>query len=190
MTVIDDRHDGYQIDGFESDSYKNDPWAVCRQLAHQGRGRQQLVVRRSVATVRPARRTSQVRPGPVRPVVAPMRYRGSGVVVSDARHPSRPRVGTAMTVAVAIVAALITVWLGWLAHLGGVSTSASAAGIRTAGPEQLAVVHVQPGETIQQLASRMAPGAPVDETVERIRTLNHLDPATFDAGRTLIAPIG
>ena len=36
----------------------------------------------------------------------------------------------------------------------------------------------------------MAPDAPVEQVVERIRDLNKLDSAALDAGQTLIAPIG
>jgi predicted Zn-dependent protease len=81
------------------------------------------------------------------------------------------------------VAALITIWLGALAHAGGVAGTAPAV------PDRLAVVRVQTGENLQRLAARLAPGAPVSQVVERIKELNQLDSAALDAGQTLIAPV-
>ena len=57
-------------------------------------------------------------------------------------------------------------------------------------PDRLAVVQVQTGETLQQVAGRVAPDAPVSQVVDRIRELNQLDSVALDAGQTLIAPIG
>jgi hypothetical protein len=57
-------------------------------------------------------------------------------------------------------------------------------------PDRLAVVQVQMGETLQHVAHRVAPDAPVGQVVERIRELNQLDSVALDAGQTLIAPIG
>ena len=80
---------------------------------------------------------------------------------------------------------MITLWLGSLAQYSG---ERSAAPLPPA--DQLAVVQVQPGETLQQLAGRVAPGAPAAEMAERIRNLNKLGSAAVDAGQTLIAPVG
>jgi hypothetical protein len=93
-------------------------------------------------------------------------------------------VSIAVTAALAALAALITVWLGSIAQSGGVT------GTPPAVPEQLAVVQVQPGESLHHVAARVAPGAPVGNVVARIRELNHLDSAALDAGQTLIAPLG
>jgi hypothetical protein len=123
-------------------------------------------------------------PGPSRPGVAPLHYRGSGVAMSRAPHRRRP-VSTRVTVALAGAAALITLWLGSLAHFSGQESAAPAP-----LPERLAVVQVQAGETLQQLAGRVAPDSPVGQIVDRIRDLNHLDSAMVDAGQTLVAPIG
>jgi predicted Zn-dependent protease len=99
------------------------------------------------------------------------------------RAPHRPRpVSVMMTVSLAALAALITVWLVALAQSR--STDAVSA------PEQIAVVQVQPGENLQRLAARVAPDAPVGSVVQRIRELNELDSAALDAGQTLIAPVG
>ncbi|MCT7659523.1 LysM peptidoglycan-binding domain-containing protein [Mycobacterium deserti] len=131
--------------------------------------------------IRPA--DGRRRPPVRRPGGAPMRYRGTGVLMSRASHRRRP-ITPATTVLLALVAAGITLWLGLVAQVGGVvGTSATV-------PGELAVVQVQTGETLQHVARRVAPDAPVSQVVERIRELNQLDTAALDAGQTLIAPIG
>ena len=140
------------------------------------------VGRRPVRTpVYRSRPRTRVRPpGAASAAVA---YRGTAVPMSHAPHRPRP-VSVTKTVLVAAVAALITVWLVAL----GQSRSADTTG--TSAPEQIAVVQVQPGENLQRLAARVAPGLPVRSVVDRIRQLNGLDSAALDAGQTLIAPVG
>ncbi|MGV0716815.1 LysM peptidoglycan-binding domain-containing protein [Mycolicibacterium sp. XJ662] len=118
-----------------------------------------------------------------RPGGAPIRYRGTGVVVSRAPHRRRP-ITPATTVVLALIAAAITVWLGLVAQFGGVVGNPAAV------PDRLAVVQVHTGETLNQVATRVAPDAPVGAVVERIRELNELDSAVLDAGQTLITPVG
>lgn len=143
--------------------------------------------RMSSAPVAPARRRPAgpraYRPHPARPAIAPMPYRGTGVAFSRAPHARRP-VSTAVTIALAGVAALITLWLGMVGHFSGSPAAAEQI------PDQIAVVQVQAGETLQQLAGRVAPDAPAGQVMQRIRELNKLDSASLDAGQTLIAPIG
>jgi predicted Zn-dependent protease len=115
-----------------------------------------------------------------------MRYRGPGVMMSRASHRRRP-ITPATTVGLALLAALITVWLGVVAQFGGV---VGAAGSSAPLPDTVAVVQVQPGETLQQVAHRVAPDAPVGHVVDRIRELNQLESVSLDAGQTLIAPVG
>jgi hypothetical protein len=122
------------------------------------------------------------RPPTRRPGGAALAHPRSGVLMSRASH--RRPITPVTTVLLALVAAGITVWLGLVAHLGGV-TGASAA-----VPAELAVVQVQSGETLHQVARRVAPDAPVGDTVTRIRELNGLDTAALQAGQTLIAPVG
>jgi hypothetical protein len=112
-----------------------------------------------------------------------MRHQGSGVRMSRTSHRRRPITPVA-TVLLALVAAGITVWLGLVAQFGGV------VGVSAPVPDRLAVVQVQMGETLQQVAGRVAPDAPVGQVVDRIRELNKLDTVAVDAGQTLIAPIG
>jgi hypothetical protein len=148
-------------------------------------------IRMRPVQVRPAGRRG--RPGPrgpqpSRPVAAPPRYRGTGVLMSTAPHRPRP-ITPATTVTLALLAAAITVWLGLVAHFGGMlhgGTEQAAAQI----PDRLAVVRVEPGETLQHLAARVAPDAPAGQVAARIRELNELDSAAVTAGQTLIAPVG
>ncbi|MGH3961354.1 LysM peptidoglycan-binding domain-containing protein [Mycobacterium sp.] len=118
-----------------------------------------------------------------RPAGAPPRYRGTGVLMSTAPHRPRP-ITPATTVALALLAAVITVWLGLVAQFGEALNDTSAG-----TPDRLAVVRVEPGETLAHLAARVAPGAPAGQVAERIRDLNGLDSATLVAGQTLIAPV-
>jgi len=104
--------------------------------------------------------------------------------MSHAPHTRRP-VSTAVTVSLAGLAALVTLWLGSLANLSGNSSAPPVP-----APDHLAVVQVQAGETLQQLAQRVAPGTSAAQTADRIRDLNKLDSAAIDAGQTLIAPLG
>jgi predicted Zn-dependent protease len=89
------------------------------------------------------------------------------------------------TVMLALVAAAITVWLGLVAQMGSAPESPGAQ-----TPARLAVVQVQTGESLEQLAQRVAPDAPVRSVVAQIRDLNELRSASVDAGQTLIAPVG
>ncbi|WP_445169820.1 LysM peptidoglycan-binding domain-containing protein [Mycolicibacterium sp. Dal123E01] len=163
MTIIDDR----QV--FSS--------APVRMMRRPAAGKPVAPGRRRPADVRANR------PYPARPAIAPRPYRGTGVAFSRAPHARRP-VSTAVTIALAGVAALITLWLGLVGHLSGTPAAAEQL------PDQLAVVQVQAGETLQQLAGRVAPDAPAGQVMQRIRDLNKLDSASLDAGQTLIAPIG
>lgn len=138
----------------------------------------------------PARRpvrTGSARPPGARPAVAPLHYRGHGIALSRAAHGDvrRRPVSTSVTMALAGLAALTTLWLGALANASGDRAAAPAAAV----PDRLAVVSVQAGETLQQLAGRVAPGAPTAAIADRILELNQLDSSALDAGQTLIAPV-
>jgi len=134
--------------------------------------------------VRPGIRQADTRrrPRSRRPGGAPVRYRSTGVLMSRASHRRRP-ITPVTTVLLALVAAGITVWLGLVAQFGGVVGESAAV------PGRLAVVQVQMGETLQQVAHRVAPDAPVGQVVDRIREPNQLDSVAVDAGQTLIAPV-
>ena len=139
----------------------------------------------AVPVVRPGFRPADTRRRPQagRPGGTPMRYRGTGMLISRASHRRRP-ITPVRTVLLALLAAMITAWLGLVAQLGGVAGSAAPV------PDRLSVVQVQTGETLQHVAARVAPDAPVGQVVERIRELNQLESVALDVGQTLIAPVG
>lgn len=108
--------------------------------------------------------------------------------MSTATHRPRP-ITPVTTVALAVVAAGITMWLGVVAHFGGMLHSGpEKAAVQM--PDRLAVVRVESGETLQHLAARVAPDAPSGQVIARIRELNELKSAAVAAGQTLIAPVG
>ncbi|MEU0494453.1 LysM peptidoglycan-binding domain-containing protein [Mycobacterium sp. NPDC006124] len=138
-----------------------------------------------VRPMRPVRRTSpgaRRGPQPHRPAGTPIDYRGTGVLMSRASH-RRKKVTPLATVLLALVAAAITVWLGLVAEMAAPESPATT-------PPRLAVVQVQAGESLEQLAQRIAPDASVGAVVDEIRDLNELKTAAVDAGQTLIAPVG
>jgi hypothetical protein len=141
--------------------------------------------------IRPAGRRARAaahRPRPSRPAGAPLRYRGTGVLTSATSH--RPRAITpATTVALALLAALITVWLHMVAQFGA-AVRGGVPGMTHHVPDRLEVVRIAPGETLRQLAARVAPDAPSGQVAQRIRELNGIGPATPTAGQTLIVPVG
>ncbi len=126
------------------------------------------------------------RPAPSRPAGAPVMYRGSGVAMSVAPHRKRA-VPLMTTVGLALLAGVITLWLGMVAHLGQAANDSSTA---AHVPDRLGVVRVESGESLQDVAARVAPEAPVRQVAERIRELNGLNSPTVTAGQTLIAPVG
>ncbi|OBK49535.1 LysM peptidoglycan-binding domain-containing protein [Mycobacterium sp. 1081908.1] len=143
-----------------------------------------------VPALRPGRDglTRSRRPGPSRPAGAPLRYHGTGVAMSVAPHRRRP-VTLATTLGLALVAGVITLWLGLVANFGQAVNGASG-GSGAAVPDRLAVVRVEPGESLQDVAHRVAPDAPARQVADRIRELNDLNSPALAAGQTLIAPVG
>ena len=130
------------------------------------------------------------RPGPARPADLRTRYHGTGVAMSTAPH--RRRAGLGGDDAGTGPARRCH---HPVAGPGGepgadgqrrlLSTSASAA-----VPDKLAVVRVEAGESLQDVAHRVAPDAPARQVADRIRELNDLKSPAVAAGQTLIAPIG
>ncbi len=121
-----------------------------------------------------------------RPAGRPAAYRGNGIRVSTVPHRvhGRRSVSLKATIVVSVGAAVATMWLLMLGQV-------SAAGVGGVGvPERVAVVQVAPGETLADVASRVAPDAPRSAVVSKIRELNELDSATVQAGQTLVSPVG
>lgn len=113
------------------------------------------VAQAPAGTTRARPRNGSRRPGPQRPAVAGARYRGTGVRMSRAPHRIRAaRPVTPVTVvALALLAGVITVWLGAVAQFGQ-----AVRGVTVPVPDRLAVVQVQSGESLQHVAARVAPG--------------------------------
>ncbi|MEB3983246.1 LysM peptidoglycan-binding domain-containing protein [Mycobacterium sp. 663a-19] len=128
------------------------------------------------------------RPGSSRPAGAPLRYHGTGVAMSVAPHRRRP-VTMLTTVGLALLAGAITLWLGLVANLGQLANGDSG-GSAAPVPDKLAVVRVEAGESLQDVAHRVAPDAPARQVADRIRELNDLNSPALAAGQTLIAPVG
>lgn len=117
-----------------------------------------------------------------------MRYSGASVAMLVAPHRGRT-VSLAKTIGLALLAGMITLWLGLMADVSQV-IDGDATGFVTHVPNRLAVVRVEAGESLQDVAARVAPDAPVRQVSERIRELNVLDSSMLVAGQTLIAPVG
>ncbi|HEY3995504.1 MAG TPA: LysM peptidoglycan-binding domain-containing protein [Mycobacterium sp.] len=128
------------------------------------------------------------RPGPSRPAgAAATRYYGTGVAMSVAPHRKRS-VTWATTIGLALAAGAITLWLGLVANVGQLLNGDSASSAAHL-PDRVAVVRVEAGESLQDVAHRVAPDAPARQVAERIRELNDLNSPTLVAGQTLIAPV-
>ncbi|MGL4304989.1 MAG: LysM peptidoglycan-binding domain-containing protein [Mycobacteriaceae bacterium] len=80
------------------------------------------------------------------------------------------------------MAALVTMGFIGLANLQAQESAAI--------PGNLGVVQVQEGETLSDLAARVAPDAPQSGVIAQIRELNSLSTSALNTGQTLISPIG
>jgi hypothetical protein len=131
-----------------------------------------------VETLVPAPRTKPA----VRRVPAhrpPTRYRVAGaprVIQRTACAPRQPRLSLAWVLVVAGVVCAAVYGLGSLAGSVGPSV-----------PSSTTVVRVQPGESLWELAGRVAPGSDVSAVVERIRELNGVD-GSVQPGQPLTVP--
>ncbi len=104
-------------------------------------------------------------------------------LIGGVPSPGRRRPG------LALIAGAITLWLGLVANVGQVINGDDAASAARV-PDRLSVVRVEAGESLADVAHRVAPDAPARQVAERIRELNDLKSPTLAAGQTLIAPIG
>lgn len=131
----------------------------------------------SMQHVVPTRRTAGGR-GRLRP---PTRRRPVGaprVVAAPDCASRRSSMPVAVLVAVALaVAALV---YGFGVYAGAMAESTV--------PANTTVVRVAEGETLSELAVRMAPGSDVSAVVDRIRELNGLDDALLFPGQPLTVP--
>ncbi|GAB2728100.1 LysM peptidoglycan-binding domain-containing protein [Nocardia thraciensis] len=138
---------------------------------------QRLPARSGTGLVRDTRRPRGTRPGS-----ALVRYERPRVELSHGPHAAdrveRAQMGFATLAVAALVSAAVVCGLLGLAHLrAGAPAAASTA-----------VVRVQEGESLSELAARVAPADPVRDTVRKIVELNGLPSAEVASGRTLIVP--
>jgi hypothetical protein len=122
-----------------------------------------------------------------RRVVDPTRPGGRGVPAAG-RHLApvacghrRAPVPLSLVIALGLAVCLAVIGLGVLANLG-----AGAPAV----PARTAVVRVEPGENLQELAQRVAPGSDPSAVVDRIMELNGLTGVSVRAGQPLTVPVG
>ncbi|MBU3065816.1 LysM peptidoglycan-binding domain-containing protein [Nocardia sp. NEAU-G5] len=130
-----------------------------------------------------ARGVGARRPGPARPASAGVRYGHAQVRASRVPHPAvqveRARFGLA---SLALAALLSAAAVCGLLELGQLRSGVVAA-------PQTTVVQVREGEPLSEVAARVAPGVPVQDTVRKIMQLNALQGAQVASGSTLIVPV-
>ncbi|MBF4998558.1 LysM peptidoglycan-binding domain-containing protein [Nocardia sp. BSTN01] len=138
-----------------------------------------------VHTVRPVRRHRRAdlrRPrGPQRPHVVAGYDRVPVATPARGPHPlqrvEQARIGLATLAATALLTAAAVCGLLGVAQLRDAG-----------GPASTQTVQVQPGESLSDLAQRVAPKGAVRDTVARIVELNGLRGTEVAAGRTLVVP--
>ncbi|SDH96398.1 LysM domain-containing protein [Actinokineospora alba] len=138
-------------------------------------GRSPQVVAPPKSAPRPARPIGQ---GRLRPPTRRRRVLAPHVVASPARGPRPASPPLVVLVGLAVVVALAILGLGSFA---GAMTGADV-------PTTTTVVRVEPGETLSDLAARMAPDSDVTAVVDKIRELNALDGSMVRAGQPLRVP--
>lgn len=156
----------------DSESFGNPGGA--NETAVRGSGIGVRVVRAAPGRATLRRPSSERRPSAR--VVAPSRVAAAACTVRPAVHPMR------------------LLWLSVVAGmlLGGLLLLASSPSSADSGttPVTTTVVQVRPGETLQTIAERMAPGSDQAAVVQRIRRLNHLTSSALSAGQPLEVPDG
>jgi hypothetical protein len=120
-----------------------------------------------------------------RRVADPTRPPGRGVPAGRTLAPvacghRRAPVPLSLVVALAVAVCLAVVGLAVLANLGSGSSTV---------PTRTAVVRVEPGESLLELAGRVAPGSDPSAVVARIRELNGLTGSGVKAGQPLTVPV-
>ncbi|MGU3294394.1 LysM peptidoglycan-binding domain-containing protein [Williamsia sp. M5A3_1d] len=139
------------------------------------------------ATVERAPRPAQ-RPVPVRhrPAGRPAAARPAGVVCADGRrHAPVSRRPAPIGWGAAIVAGIALAVAVWAVVLGG-SAAAESSAAPVAGTS---VVHVRGGESLGEIAARVAPDRATSAVVADIKELNHMSGSALTAGQPLLAPL-
>jgi hypothetical protein len=131
----------------------------------------------------------------VKPVPAPARTAGH----DPARPPTRRRpvsaprvlapvacdhrrapISLSLVIALAVAVCLAVIGLAVLANAGAGSADV---------PQRTAVVRIEPGESLLQLAERVAPRSDPGAVVDRIRELNGLSNSAVRPGQPLTVPV-
>jgi hypothetical protein len=126
----------------------------------------------SVASPRRVRQDTERPPG--RSTAAPR------VLAPVACGHRKAPVPLSLVVALGVAVCLAVIGLAMLANLSAPGSSV---------PQGTAVVRVEPGESLLQLAERVAPGSDSAAVVERIMELNGLTGSTVRAGQPLAVPV-
>lgn len=138
-------------------------------------GRSLQVVAPPKPVLRPARPIGQ---GRLRPPTRRRRVLAPHVVAAPDCGPKPASPPIAVLVGLAVVVALAILGLGSFA---GAMTGADV-------PATTTVVRVEPGETLSDIAVRMAPDSDVAAVVAKIRELNALDGSMVRVGQPLRVP--
>lgn len=144
-----------------------------------GRASRRTVRVRAGASVRrvPAGRASAARPVAIRSA-PPRASAGRGTVRSESRYAARRAVAQFVLVCVAVA-----VVVGALGLLGDVVRAARV-------PATTGLVQVHAGESLWQVARRVAPSADPGAVAARIVELNDLGSPSVRGGQVLVSPIG
>ncbi|HVK25391.1 MAG TPA: LysM peptidoglycan-binding domain-containing protein [Actinokineospora sp.] len=129
----------------------------------------------SLPVVRPARPIGH---GRLRPPTRRRRVNAPHVVAGPDCAPRRAPMPVVVLLGVATVVALAFLGLG--------SFAGSMSGVDV--PRTTTVVRVEPGESLSELAVRMAPDSDVSAMVAKIRELNGLTDAAVRVGQPLTVP--
>ncbi|MGH3871029.1 MAG: LysM peptidoglycan-binding domain-containing protein [Pseudonocardiaceae bacterium] len=114
-------------------------------------------------------------PAPVPPIAPAAQERSAPLALTRPRQPNRvARLAVAVTVTLAVVGGL-----GWLGQ-------AAEHGV----PARTAVIRVGAGETLWDVAQRVAPKSDQRAVVERIRQLNRMADSAVAPGQQLEVPDG
>lgn len=142
----------------------------------------------STRTVRPVRSPDTTRPADRRHGAE----RRTGVACADSNNAVGMSSATAGSVyarrrawaAGAVVGVGLMMLVVFMMFFGGVmETAADPASTGTA------VVHVQPGESLGDIASRIAPEMPTASVVEQIMELNAMSNSALSVGQPLVTPV-
>ena len=108
------------------------------------------------------------------------RHRSEGFSTAPHRGAAGAGHGFGVAVATALLSALVVCGLAGLWNM--------KTGALTDGPADTVVVQVQEGESLSDVAARVAPDLPIDQTVARILDLNAMSTASVAPGQSLITP--